>query len=68
MTLTKIFGLKLVAREPILDGRTKEIIDDGINRQIQLGSFGDDLVAKRFAENVKKNCKKRHWKIWTEKV
>lgn len=61
-----IYGEKYHKHDPIIDHRTKEIIDDGLPKKVKLGSWPDKKIADTMAENIKTNTGKRQWKIWVE--
>lgn len=52
--------------EPIIDQKTKEVLDDGNPKRVVLSSWSDEKLANNFADNVKNNVPKRSWKIWVE--
>lgn len=65
MTYT-IYGQRYHPYDPIVDGKTKEVLDDGQPKRVVLGRWADKAVAEAMAENVKKTVPKRSWKIWVE--
>lgn len=62
----KVLGQKLKPRNPILDYRTKEIIDDGENRVIILTQSNDSWSANLFLDSMKNNISDQEWKFWIE--
>lgn len=62
-----VYGKQTKDSDPFLHYKTKEVIDDGVAKQITLGQFDDKDRADRFMANVKANTKKGHWKMWVEK-
>jgi hypothetical protein len=61
-----VYGQRYNKYDPIIDCKTKEVIDDGQPKKIQLTTFSQEKLANTFAENVKANVPKRSWKIWVE--
>ncbi len=61
-----VYGERYNKYDPIVDAKTKEVLDDGNPKRIQLSSWNDEKTAKHFAENVKANVPRRSWKIWIE--
>lgn len=61
-----VYGERFHKYEPIIDSKSKEVLDDGTPKRILLSSWSDEKIAKVFAENVKANVPKRSWKIWIE--
>lgn len=61
-----IYGQKRAKREPIIDPRTKEVIDDGTNHPIVCGGGADKKTANQMMENVKANVPKGTWGFWIE--
>lgn len=61
-----IFGQRYHAYAAFLDHKTGEVIDDGQPKQIKLGSWEDEKLAKGMAENIKANVPKRSWKIFVK--
>ena len=64
----KVYGIKLVKSEPIVnntgqDGTKGSIVWNGINIKLILGQFKEESVARNFARNVKNNTQKKHWRI-----
>ena len=51
---------------PIIDNRTKEVLDDGTPKRVKLSSWEDKKTASTFAENVKAHLPKRSWRVWIE--
>jgi hypothetical protein len=62
----KIWGLKLTKSEPFLHHSNKEIIWDGVNKNILLDQENDLEIARYFAKAVKNSTLPKHWKIWIE--
>jgi hypothetical protein len=65
MTYT-IYGQRYNKYEPIIDNKTKEVLDDGEPKRIMLGSWSEKKLANDMADNIKANTGKRQWKIWVE--
>ncbi len=64
-----VFGQCLVKRVPISDFRTKEIIDNGENHVLTLGSgFEKKDTADRYAKNLLANQKDGSWNVWVEEA
>lgn len=61
-----IYGERYHKYDPIIDYRTKEVIDDGLPKKVKLGSWSDKKMADDMAENIKANTGKRQWRIWVE--
>jgi hypothetical protein len=61
-----IYGEKYKNYEPIVDHKTKEVIDNGEPKRIMLGSWSEKKIADSMAENIKTSVPKRSWKIWVE--
>ena len=61
-----VFAERYHKYDPIIDSKTKEVLDDGNPTQVQLSSWNDEKTAKHFAEAVKAHVPKRSWKIWIE--
>lgn len=61
-----VYGERFHKYEPIIDSKTKEVLDDGSPKRIVLSRWNDEEIAKHFAENIKANVPKRSWKIWIE--
>lgn len=61
-----VYGTRYNKIDPIIDYKTKEVIDDGTPKQVTLGRFSNKIIAEGFMENLLKNVKKRTWKIWVE--
>ena len=51
---------------PIIDSKSKEVLDDGTPKKVRLCGWEDGKTAKVFAENVKAHLPKRSWRIWIE--
>lgn len=66
MTTYTIYGQRFHPYEPIVDQKTKEVLDDGQPKRVVLGSWPDKRVAEGMAENIKNGVPKRSWKIWVE--
>jgi len=64
----KVFGRKLKKRQPILDFKTKEIIDDGQNNDIILTQSNDKWSTELFLREIKGRFDKREWKFWIVEV
>lgn len=61
-----VYGERFHKYEPIIDSKSKEVLDDGTPKRVQLSSWNDEKTAKHFAEAVKAHLPKRSWKIWVE--
>ena len=61
-----IYGQRYYKHDPIIDSKTKEVLDDGEPKRIMLGSWSEKKLANDMAENIKANTGKRQWKIWVE--
>jgi len=66
MNTFTIYGQRYHPYDPIVDAKTKEVLDDGQPKVIRLGSWADKALAEGMAENIKKAVPKRSWKIWVE--
>lgn len=60
----KVFGRKLKKRQPILDFKTKEIIDDGQNSDILLTQSENKWSTELFLREIKGRFDKKEWKFW----
>jgi hypothetical protein len=65
MTYT-IYGQRYYKYDPIVDNKTKEVLDDGEPKRIMLGRWSEKKIADDMADNIKANTGKRQWKIWVE--
>ncbi len=67
MTYT-VFAKRKGKRDVILDPKTKEILDDGTNKDIVVwkNCLNKD-TAERYANNVLNNDRLGVWKVWIEK-
>lgn len=61
-----VYGERFNKYDPIIDSKSKEVLDDGTPKRVKLSSWGDEKTAKHFAEAVKNHLPKRQWKIWVE--
>jgi hypothetical protein len=61
-----IYGQRYNKYEPIVDSKSKEVIDNGEPKRIMLGSWSEKKIADSMAENIKTSVPKRSWKIWVE--
>lgn len=61
-----IYGQRYNKYDPIVDNKTKEILDDGIPKMVKLGTWPEKKMADTMAENIKLSVPKRSWKIWVE--
>lgn len=61
-----IYGERYKNYEPIVDAKTKEVIDNGEPKRLRLGQWDNKKVADNMAENIKANTAIRSWKIWVE--
>jgi hypothetical protein len=61
-----IYGERYKSYDHIVDHKTKEMIDDGKPKKIQLGTWNDEKIANNMAENIKNTVPHRSWKIWVE--
>lgn len=61
-----IYGQKYHKYDPIINAKTKEVLDDGNPKIIKLGTWADKKIADNMAENIKASVPKRSWKIWVE--
>jgi len=61
-----IYGQRYNKYEPIVDSKSKEVIDNGEPKLIMLGSWSEKKIADSMAENIKTSVPKRSWKIWVE--
>lgn len=61
-----VYGQRYNKYEPIVDSKTKEVIDNGEPKRVQLSEWGDEKTAENFMENVKNSVAKRSWKLWVE--
>ena len=60
----KVFGRKLKKRQPILDFKTKEMIDDGQNSDILLTQSENKWSTELFLREIKGRFDKREWRFW----
>ena len=63
-----VYGQRYNKYDPIIDAKTKEVLDDGQPKKIQLGKWEDESVAENFAASVKANVPKRSWNVFIEEV
>lgn len=61
-----IYGERYHKYDPIVDAKTKEVLDDGTPKRVRLGQWSDKKIAENMAENIKASVPKRSWKIWVE--
>ena len=61
-----IYGQRYHSYEPIVDAKTKEVLDDGTPKKVRLGAWAKKEVADSMAENIKSHMPKRMWKIFVE--
>jgi hypothetical protein len=61
-----IYGERYKSYDPIVDPKTKEVIDDGTPKKVRLGTWADKKIANNMAENIKASVPSRSWKIWVE--
>ncbi len=61
-----IYGQRYNKYDPIIDPKTKEVIDDGTPKKVRLGSWSDGKIAEGMAQNIRNSVPKRSWKIWVE--
>lgn len=61
-----VYAQKRAKREPIIDPKTKEVIDDGTNHPIIVGGGPDKKTANINMENVKANVPRGTWGFWVE--
>lgn len=61
-----IYGERYKNYDPIVDPKSKEVIDDGSPKRIRLGQWDNKKIADGMAENIKNSVAKRSWKIWVE--
>jgi len=61
-----IYGERYHKYEPIIDPKSKEVIDDGLPKKVKLGSWDNKKTADVMADNIKANTGKRQWRIWVE--
>lgn len=61
-----VYGERYHKYDPIIDNKTKEVLDNGEPKRVKLSSWIDEKSAKIFAENVKNNVPKRSWKVFVE--
>lgn len=61
-----VYGLKQAKREPMIDHRTKDIIDDGINRQMILCRTDNKELSDFFYKSIRARIHGKSWKIWQE--
>lgn len=61
-----IYGERFNKYEPIVDPKSKEVIDDGNPKRVRLGQWSDKKIAENMAENIKNSVATRTWKIWVE--
>ena len=61
-----IYGQRYKNYEPIIDSKSKEVLDNGEPKRIMLGSWSEKKIADSMAENIKASVPPRSWKIWVE--
>jgi hypothetical protein len=61
-----IYGERYKSYEPIVDAKTKEVLDNGEPKTIKLGTWDNKKIADSMAENIKNTVPHRSWKIWVE--
>ncbi len=63
-----VYAQRKGKRDPILDPKTKEVLDTGANDEKTVWkSCISKETAERFSRNVKSNDKDGLWKVWVEK-
>ena len=63
-----IYGERYKNCDPLIDPKTKEVLDDGSPKRVSLGQWSNKKVAESMSENIKNNVPKRSWKIWIEET
>lgn len=63
-----VYGLKLAKREPWINPKTGEIIDDGINRDIVLCKSNNKELCDFFYKSIKSRIHGKSWKIWQKNL
>lgn len=58
----------LIKRSAIIDFKTKEVIDDGSNKDMIIGSFSDKTMADFFYNSVINRVEKDKWKVWRKTI
>ena len=61
-----VWGQKLGKSKPFIAAKTGEVIWDGVNRHMTLGTSAEEKTAKIFLANIRKQVG-RTWKLWIEK-
>ena len=61
-----IYGERYKNYDPIVDHKSKEVIDDGSPKRLKLGQWDNKKIADNMAENIKNTVPSRSWKIWVE--
>lgn len=62
--LVTLMGQRLTKREPILDSKTGDVIDDGSNVALTLASNFPQWAVETFMANLTKQYPKKVWKFW----
>lgn len=61
-----IYGERYKSYDPIVDVKSKEVLDNGEPKTIKLGTWDNKKIADSMAENIKNTVPHRSWKIWVE--
>lgn len=63
-----VYGLKKGNRDPIIDHKTGDIIDDGLSRPVSLCSSESKVLVDYFFKSIRSQYTGHTWKIWQETI